>query len=93
MFGRKARAQISASEHETYLHERAQYWKGRFAEAADDHQTTRTYVEYRTELLFEWLNDFDSRVVGAQRQLGRQIGHLIVAASGLFALLLIHHLL
>ena len=93
MFGRKAREQIMETENEEHIHERALYWKRRFDEATDDHQTTRVFIEYRGELLFEWLGAFDRRLAEDARHSTRQMGHLIFAIYGLGALILMHHVL
>jgi hypothetical protein len=73
---------------ERRTHERAQYWKDRFAHAKDEHETTRVFIEYRNDLLFEWLNDFDRRNAAEMRQHTTTLSNMIVTLG---FLLLVHH--
>jgi phage-related minor tail protein len=68
--------------------ERAQYWKDRFDHAKGEHETTRIFIEYRNDLLLEWLNDFDRRNAAEIRQNTQSLRNMIVALG---FVLLVHH--
>jgi hypothetical protein len=68
--------------------ERTEYWKMRFSQAKDEHETTRVHIEYRNDLLIEWLQDFHRRNAKEMRQHTKTLSNMIVALG---FVLLVHH--
>jgi hypothetical protein len=74
MFGRKAReakAREEQARKEEHERERNAHWARLIDRAKDEHEMTRIFVEYRQEVLFDWLNDFDRRTAREMREHAR----------------------
>jgi hypothetical protein len=68
--------------------ERAKYWKMRFSQANGEQETTRVFIEYRQDLLVEWLRDFDRRLALEMRHHARTSRNTIIAVG---AVLVVFH--
>lgn len=67
--------------------ERAKYWKMRFSQAATEQETTRVFIEYRQDLLIEWLRDFDQRLAFEMRHHARVSRNAIIALGAVLVIL------
>jgi mannose-6-phosphate isomerase-like protein (cupin superfamily) len=79
---------LQEERRDEHTRERALYWKHRFDHAQDEHETTRIFIEYRNDLLFEWLNDYDRRNAAEMRQHTKTLSNMIVALG---FVLIVHH--
>jgi hypothetical protein len=67
--------------------ERAKYWKMRFSQANSEQETTRVFIEYRQDLLVEWLKDFDRRLALEMRYHTRTVRHTVIAVGAVLVVL------
>jgi len=95
MFGRKGRkdAEASNSEAAQIAHEQklAEYWKARFDQAKDGHETTQVCIDYRHHRLLESLRDFDQRIAKELRDHARQLRQLRYAVYAMGVLIVVLH--
>ena len=67
--------------------ERAKYWKMRFSQATTEQETMRVFIEYRQDLLIEWLRDFDRRLAFEMRHHARVTRNTIIALGAVLVIL------
>lgn len=67
--------------------QRRHQWKGRFedARAKDGHEVTQVMMEFRQEILLDWLRDFDQRIASEIRAQHEKTRYLVLLAAGLTA--------
>jgi len=95
MFGKKDRkdAESSNAEAAQIAQEQklAEYWKARFDQAKDGHETTQAHIDYRNHSLVEWLRDFDHRSAKELRDQVRQVRQLRYAVYAVGCLIIVLH--